>query len=253
MSTLAEQDAVWEWLFRNQLSNVQQYACEEYLQGFELIQLPEDRVPGLSELNLRITPRTGWRAVRTAVRYSDTLPWYQHFARKEFIVTNYLRSWQEVEFTPEPDMFHDIFGHLPFLTLPEYTELFDRFTSAYLRANPGQQEDLKRLAWFSYEFGLIEENGRLKIFGAGILSSAGETKHVMAGQTPLKPFTIENVLRRNKAIASYNQELFVFPSLEELKRELVGYFETLGDDQASLQVKGSEPIQDKEMDLSRYL
>ena len=252
MRSSEEQHRLWTALFRNQVPNVERYACREYLEGFARLNLPEERLPTLAYLNSRITPRTGWRTVRTAVRYSDSRPWYEHFARQEFLITDYLRSWAEFEFTPEPDMFHDLFGHLPFMTDRRYTGLLDMFANAYLRADQQQNAEIERLAWFSYEFGLIEEEGGLRVFGAGILSSAAETLHVMAGHTPLKPFTIENVLRRNKAIDSFNRELFVFHSLDELKDELGSYFRAIeGSDQpAAIDVR--EPIVDREMDLGKY-
>jgi len=244
-----EQHKIWETLFNNQINNVKKFACKEYLRGFKILNLPRNRVPGLEFLNKKVQPRTGWKVIRTKIRYSDTLPWYLYFARKEFIVTNYLRSWKELNFTPEPDMFHDIFGHLPFLVLPEYTELFDMFTDAYLRANKKQQDDIKRLGWFSYEFGLIRENRNLKIFGTGIMSSVGEIVHVMSGKTPVKPFTVENVLKRNKAIDDFNKELFVFDSLDSLKEELKRYFDMIKGKRRNI---STNRILDKEMDLNQY-
>jgi phenylalanine-4-hydroxylase len=222
-----EQNAVWRDLYTRQLPNAQKFACRAYLEGFDLLSLPAQRVPQLNELNAAITPRTGWRTVRTVVRYSDAVPWYHHFAKRQFLITDYLRGRHEMDFTPEPDMFHDIFGHLPFMTLPEYTALQDLFAPAFLRATPAQRETIKRLAWFSTEFGLIREGGELKIFGAGLISSFGEIQHVMAGKTPIKPFTIENVIGNEKAIYTFNEVLFAFDSIEALKTELARYFKTL--------------------------
>lgn len=222
-----EQHAVWGELYQRQMANIRAHACRAYLEGFEILQLPQDRIPGLTELNAVITPRTSWRAVRTPVRYSDAVPWYHHFARKQFLITNYMRTWEELDFTPEPDMFHDIFGHLPFMVLPEYAALQEMFAPAFLRADSVQREHIKRLAWFSTEFGLIWERDELKIFGAGLLSSFGEIQHVMEGKVPIEPFTIENVIGNEKAVYSFNEVLFVFESLEALKAELGRYFERI--------------------------
>jgi phenylalanine-4-hydroxylase len=219
---------IWETLAKRQLPKVARYACREYLEGFERLAPPLDLIPSLEYLNSRITPRTGWKTVRTAVRYSDADAWYRAFARREFMVTDYMRAWDELDFTPEPDMFHDIFGHLPFMTLPRYADLQDLFAPAFRRASPDQREDIKRLAWFSTEFGLIREKGEIKIFGAGLISSSGEMENVLSGNVPLLPFTIENVLQRDKAIWSFNQVLFVFDSLEALFGELSAYFATIG-------------------------
>lgn len=223
----AEQHQVWRALYRNMTSKVGRYACREWLEGFELLALPADAIPSLDYLNRQIEPRTGWWTKRTSVRYSDAVPWYHHFKQKIFLVTDFVRPWVELDFTPEPDMFHDIYGHLPFMTLPEYAELQEMFAPAFLRASDSQRENIKRLAWFSTEFGLIRENGQVKAFGAGLLSSVGEMEHVMAGRTPLVPFTCENVVVHNKAIFSYNACLFVFDSLDALKAELHRYFDPI--------------------------
>jgi phenylalanine-4-hydroxylase len=223
-----EHHLTWETLTKRQLPKVSRYACREYLEGFELLAPPLEHNSSLEHLNARITPRTGWKTVRTAVRYSDAVAWYESFARREFMVTDYRRAWDELDFTPEPDMFHDIFGHLPFMTLPRYTALQDLFAPAFQRATPAQREDIKRLAWFSTEFGLIRESGEIKIFGAGLISSSGEMENVISGTVPVLPFTVENVLRQDKAIWSFNKVLFVFDSLEALTGELTAYFNKIG-------------------------
>ncbi|MGH2582347.1 MAG: hypothetical protein ACRDFQ_05570 [Anaerolineales bacterium] len=101
------------------------------------------------------------------------------------------------------------------------------FAPAFLLATREQREDIKRLAWFSTEFGVIREDGELKIFGAGLISSFGEIGHVMAGKTPVLPFTIENVLGYDKAIYTYNEVLFEFESMDGLKAELARYFDSV--------------------------
>lgn len=227
MEFTPEQHDIWKTLYRRQLPRVQEYACNDYLQGFELIGLLDDAIPSIEFLNERITPATGWKTVRTSVRYTDAVPWYHEFAQKHFLVTDYMRERHEMDFTPEPDMFHDIFGHLPFLMLPEYARLEEMFAPAFLRADDDQRENIKRLAWFSTEFGLIRENGELKIFGAGLISSASELDRVMAGETPILPFTIENVIPHEKAIWNFNDQLFVFNSMDELKAELALYFDSV--------------------------
>jgi phenylalanine-4-hydroxylase len=138
-----------------------------------------------------------------------------------------MRSWQELDFTPEPDMFHDIFGHLPFLVLPEYTGLLDLFAPAFLRTDDDHREHIKRLAWFTTEFGLIRQAGRLKVFGSGLLSSVGEIRHVMDGRTPILPFSVELILARTKAIYTFNETLFAFDSLAALTSELRAYFDSV--------------------------
>lgn len=222
-----DQHAIWRTLFQRQLPEVEKYACSDFHQGFKTLQLPEDHIPTIAHLNAQITPHTPWKTVRTDVRYTDAVPWYNHFARREFLITNYLRSRDELDFTPEPDMFHDIFGHLPYMTLPHYTALQDMFAPAFLRANDEQRVNIKRLAWYSTEFGLIREDGELKIFGTGLISSYGEMEHVLAGKTPIKSFTIKNVIEIPKTIFNYNPVLFEFDSIDALKTELKSYFDSI--------------------------
>ncbi len=223
-----EQHGIWRDLYNRQAPQVKKYACRAYLEGSENLRLPEDRIPSTQWLNERIEPRTGWRTLRTKVRYSDAVQWYNHFAKKEFLITDYVRSREELDFTPEPDMFHDVYGHLPYFTLPQYVEIQEMFAPAFFKAKTDEQrENIKRLAWFSTEFGLIRENGELKVFGTGLISSKGEMEHVLAGKTPLKPFEAETIVNFDKAIWSYNEQLFVFDSLGELKKELARYFDTL--------------------------
>lgn len=223
-----EQHDIWKTLYDRQAPQVQKYACQIYLKGSENLKLPEDQIPSIQWLNERITPRTGWKTVRTTVRYSNAVEWYAHFARKEFLVTDFLRTRDELDFTPEPDMFHDIYGHLPYFTLPEYVEIQEMFAPAFHRSKTDEQrENIKRLAWFSTEFGLIRENGELKVFGTGLISSKGEMEHVIAGKTPLMDFKVDTIVNFDKAIWSYNNQLFVFESLAGLKEELASYFDSL--------------------------
>ena len=132
MKFTQDQHKLWTALLARQLPGAQKFACKQFLGGLTKINLPKDRIPSLEFLNSKITPRTDWSVLRTKTRYIDSVPWYQHYARREFVVTDFLRSWEEFEFTHEPDMFHDIFGHLPFHTIPEYTQLIELFAPAFL-------------------------------------------------------------------------------------------------------------------------
>lgn len=227
MNFKTEDKKVWNLLFKGQIDNVSQHACLMYLDGLDRLGLSADNIPSLSQLNKKITPVKDWKVIRTDVRYMSTESWYGHLARREFIVTNFLRSLDEIEFTPEPDLFHDLFGHLPFLMVPEYMQLIELFAPAFFASETDdQKEAIKRLAWFSYEFGLIKENGGLKIFGAGILSSKGELEKVLNGEIKVSEFTVKNVINNPKAIFDYNKELFVFNSFPELIEMLEKFFKT---------------------------
>jgi len=145
----------------------------------KLLGLNPRRIPTVAHLNERIQMRTGWRIERTAVRYTLADDWYAKFAKRIFLITDYLRTRDQMEFTPEPDMFHDIFGHLPFLTQEFYARIEDKFAPAYMKATPEEREVIKRLAWYSTEFGIVMEDNRFKVFGAGIISGRRELTHVI--------------------------------------------------------------------------
>lgn len=170
-----EQHAIWADLFTGiHRPYLMEHICQEYRDGFALLELDPQHIPTVAHLNDRITPRTGWHIERTVVRYTLADDWYKKFAQRTFLITDYLRSRDQMEFTPEPDMFHDIFGHLPYLTLNFYARIEDKFAPAYLKATPEEREVIKRLAWYSTEFGLVVEENRFKVFGAGIISGRAE-------------------------------------------------------------------------------
>jgi phenylalanine-4-hydroxylase len=219
---------IWAALHAKLWPRVKLNACRDYLDGAAILELPSDCIPSLDFLNGRITPLTGWTIERTHVRYTDAVPWYKKFAQRVFLITDYMRSREEIEWTPEPDMWHDIFGHLPFMTLKHYAELEEMFAPAFLAArNDEQRENIKRLAWFSTEFGLIREKGEIKLFGAGLISGAAELDNVMQGKVPTLPFTIENVINYDKAVWEHNKILFIIESADQLKQELARYFDPI--------------------------
>ncbi|MDD5368491.1 MAG: hypothetical protein PHQ40_05360 [Anaerolineaceae bacterium] len=171
----AEQQGIWADLFAGiHRPYLLEHLCHVFIDGLALLQLDPLRIPTVAFLNERIHPRTGWRIERTAVRYTPADDWYAKFAQRIFMITDYLRTRDQMEFTPEPDMFHDIFGHLPYLTQDFYARIEDKFAPAYRKATPEEKEVIKRLAWYSTEFGLVLEDGRFKVFGAGTISGRSE-------------------------------------------------------------------------------
>jgi len=170
-----EQHAIWVDLYAGiHQPYLLEHLCKEYLKGLELLELDPYHIPTVAHLNQHITPRSGWRIERTAVRYTPADDWYVKFGQRVFLITDYLRTRDQMEFTPEPDMFHDIFGHLPYLTQEFYARIEDKFAPAYFKATQGEREVIKRLAWYSTEFGLVMENNRFKVFGAGTISGRSE-------------------------------------------------------------------------------
>jgi phenylalanine-4-hydroxylase len=175
-----EQHRIWRDLFAGiYRPHFLEHVCQEFIDGCKNLELDPQRIPSVAYLNDRIHPRTGWRIERTAVRYTPADDWYPKFAQRIFLITDYLRTRDQMEFTPEPDMFHDIFGHLPFLTLELYARLEDKFAPAYLKATPEEREVIKRLAWYTTEFGLVVQENRFRVFGAGIISGRAEFANII--------------------------------------------------------------------------
>ena len=170
-----EQHAIWADLFAGiHQPYLLEHICQEFKDGLALLKLDPQQIPTVAHLNEHITPHTGWRIERTIVRYTLADDWYKKFAQRVFLITDYLRTRDQIEFTPEPDMFHDIFGHLPYLTMEFYARIEDKFAPAYMKATPDEKEVIKRLAWYSTEFGLVIQDNRVKVFGAGIISGRAE-------------------------------------------------------------------------------
>jgi phenylalanine-4-hydroxylase len=178
---IPEQHAIWADLHAGiHQPYLLEHICHEFMHGLALLELDPYHIPTMAHLNDHITPRTGWHIERTAVRYTLADDWYAKFAKRIFLITDYLRTRDQMEFTPEPDMFHDIFGHLPFLTQKFYADIEDKFAPAYLKATQEEKEVIKRLAWYSTEFGLVVQDNRFKVFGAGIISGRKElTRTIM--------------------------------------------------------------------------
>jgi len=171
----SEQHAIWADLYIGiHQPYLLEHICQQFKDGLALLELDPRHIPTVAQLNNQITPRTGWQIERTIVRYTLADDWYKKFAQRIFLITDYLRTRDQIEFTPEPDMFHDIFGHLPYLTMEFYARIEDKFAPAYMKATPDEQEVIKRLAWYSTEFGLVMEGNRFKVFGAGIISGRAE-------------------------------------------------------------------------------
>ena len=222
------QHKTWAELYKRQVPKIREHAASEYLEGFDLLQLPAETIPTLEFLNSRIPSASGWTVVRTDTRYTDSDEWYRYFDRHEFLITNYMRSWEELDWTPEPDMFHDIFGHLPFFMLRRYAELQEMFAPVYLAAaSDEEKENIKRLAWYSTEFGMIREDGKMKVFGTGLMSGGEEFLNAAEGRMTYHDFSIENVIGHDKVLYEQHKDLYVLESLDQLKAELVKYFDPI--------------------------
>jgi phenylalanine-4-hydroxylase len=197
-----------------------QHASRIYLQAKRALGISQKGIPQLRDLSEHLTRVTRMHLVPA----EGPLPYrtfYSYIAERGFPVTQFIRHGSHPEFTPEPDMIHDCLGHVPPLMNPDYAELLTLIGKAASTTRvPEQVLALKRFSWFSIEFGLIEEDGDIKVFGAGILSSTGEIPFSLSGQVKRSPFVTDEVITTDYDPSRMQDRLFIIPSFAFLRREI---------------------------------
>ncbi|MFQ3594456.1 MAG: hypothetical protein SNJ82_14870 [Gemmataceae bacterium] len=199
------------------------HACSIYLRAKRSLNITEHEIPQLRFLSQRVQQETNMHLVPA----EGALPYrtfYEYIAQRGFPVTQFLRHGSHPEFTPEPDMIHDCLGHVPPLMDRDYAELLTLIGKAAAWTPHGDQVlALKRFSWFSIEFGLLEEQGELKVFGAGILSSTGEIPYSLTSrEVTRRPFVTEVVINTDYDPSRMQDQLFIAPSFAFLRQELEG-------------------------------
>jgi phenylalanine-4-hydroxylase len=214
----SQDHALWATLYQRQLALVERYAASEFLEGTRLLGAEASRIPRFESINERLEAASGWRIVAVPGLIPDQ-QFFDHLAARRFPVTVWIRRPEELDYLVEPDVFHDFFGHVPLLTNP----VFARFMQAYGQAGtkalatPGGLAMLSRLYWYMVEFGLIRSRGGLAVYGAGILSSKGETVYSIESPDPQRlRFELTRVMRTDYRIDSYQRTYFVLESYQEL-------------------------------------
>lgn len=211
-----EQHRVWETLCRRQETALRNKACKQFYEGLERIGLDFARVPRLDDINARIAPITGWQA-RAVPGYIDSRYFFQCLGRRTYPTTISLRSAECMDYVEEPDIFHDVFGHVALMADPTYGELMRTFGTIHEVINADQDVlELTRLFWFTIEFGLIHEAGQTRILGSGLLSSPGEAAHCLSDRVERRPFRLAEVIAQPFRIDVYQDVLFVAESLGQL-------------------------------------
>ena len=215
----ADEQAVWRTLFARQQALLPGRAADEFLNGLRLLDLEHDRIPALSDVSRKLNRITGWRIARTP-GLLDAGDFFGHLARRVFPCTDYIRGRQELDYTPAPDCFHDIFGHTPMIVHPRFADFYQKLGQAAVACrDPGIMEELTRIYWFTVEFGLIRNPGGLRIYGNGIISSYGETQHSLTAKVTKLPFTPERLAVQAYDIWHFQDPLFVIGSFDELEAE----------------------------------
>ncbi|CAH6850051.1 Phenylalanine-4-hydroxylase [Vibrio chagasii] len=211
-----EEDAIWHDLVKRQLDVIDDRACEAYLHGLTLLDLPLDRVPQLPEINKVLKETTGWQ-VQPVPALIDFDRFFDLLANKRFPVATFLRTRDEFDYLQEPDFFHEIFGHCAMLTNPDFAAFTEQYGKLGQAATSKQRGYLARLYWFTVEFGLVKEGDRLKIYGGGILSSPAETNYALEGDMAVRErFDLQTVLRTPYRIDIMQPKYYVINDLAEL-------------------------------------
>jgi len=217
----SEETRIWQEVSPKLDELHRKYASAIYLKAKDDLAITQTEIPQLRTLSERLERETRMHLVPA----EGALPYrtfYEYIAARGFPVTQFIRHGSHPEFTPEPDMIHDCLGHVPPLMNQDYAELLTLIGKAAAATPHGDQVlALKRFSWFSIEFGLIEEQGEAKVFGAGILSSTGEIPHsLISKQATRRPFVTDTVINTDYDPSRMQKDFFIAPSLPFLRREL---------------------------------
>lgn len=214
----AESQENWRFLFKRQMSLLPGRAGEAYLGGVETLGMTADRIPLLRDLSRNMEAAAGWRIARIPGLLHER-DFFGLLADRVFPSTDYIRRKDELDYTPAPDCFHDMFGHMPMLTEPAFADFYHLFGRSALHAEGEDRQSLERLHWFTVEFGLIRQDEGERIFGAGILSSKDEVQHALSDQVEKVPFSVERVIRQDYDVWHLQPLLFVLDSFDQLVEE----------------------------------
>ncbi|MBC8161875.1 MAG: amino acid hydroxylase [Roseiflexaceae bacterium] len=215
--------AVWAELVRQQLAQIEQRACREFVAGWRRLALDPQQLPDPAAVGEHLMALSGWSLGDAQNAYLEADEWFAHLARRRFPVTNYIRPPERLEFTPLPDLFHEYFGHLAFFTDRRFGDIAQAFGPLYQAAGERQRLEIARLWWFTTEFGIIREDGALKAFGAGLYSSPGELAKAFAPNTPRVPFDIDQVVATAGAKYDMHDTYFIIDDVEQIATILRDY------------------------------
>ncbi len=212
---------IWSTLYKRQMGVISEVASSLFYNGVHLLKFSENAIPDFNEINLHLKAATGWVIYAVPCLIPNDL-FFHRMASQEFGATCWLRKPEQLDYLEEPDMFHDVFGHVPLLA--------DKNVSRYLADlagiaiqnldNENVIEWISRLYWYTIEFGLIKENGELKIYGAGILSSIGETKFCLSPEANHVPFDTNKILQTPYIKDKFQEQYFVLESTSDLNRAI---------------------------------
>ena len=213
----AEEHRVWKTLFERQSKLLPGRACDEFIQGMRNLTMDTDQIPDFRRLSEVLMKRTGWQVVAVPGLVPDEV-FFDHLANRRFPAGHFIRKPEELDYLEEPDVFHDVFGHVPMLMHPVFADYMQAYGVGGLRArNLGMLPNLARVYWYTVEFGLIKQSEGLRIYGSGIASSYTETFFALDDASPNRiRFDVERVMRTQYRIDDFQETYFVIDGFEDL-------------------------------------
>ena len=217
--SLAEH-AMWDTLFARQAKLLPGRVTPVFMQGLDILRLSKPGIPDFEELSERLMRATGWQVIAVPGLVPDEV-FFEHLANRRFVAGRFIRTPDQSNYLQEPDVFHDVFGHVPLLANPVFADYMQAYGRGGQRASSlGAIERLARLYWYTVEFGLIAQDDGLKLYGAGIVSSFGESLYALEDRSPNRiGFDLARVMRTRYRIDDYQQSYFVVPSFEDLLQQ----------------------------------
>ena len=217
----ADDHGTWGVLYQRQRDLLVGRACDEFLQAQDAMGMDARAIPRFDQLNEVLGAATGWTLVG-AEGLLPELDFFEHLAHRRFPVTWWIRRPGQIDYIAEPDLFHDLFGHVPLLMNPMFADYMQAYGAGGVKAHalgPEALQNLTRLYWYTVEFGLIRQAGGLRIYGAGIVSSKGESLHSLESAAPNRiGFDLERIMRTRYRIDTFQKTYFVIDSFEQLMR-----------------------------------
>ena len=212
-----QEHAVWKTLFERQSKLLPGRACDEFVRGMQDLPIGPDQIPNFEQLSETLSQRTGWQIVAVPGLVPDDV-FFEHLAHRRFPAGHFIRKPHELDYLAEPDVFHDVFGHVPMLMNPAIADYIQAYGEGGLRAKRlGVLEKLARVYWYTVEFGLVKQPGGLRVYGAGIASSAAESVFSVEDDSPNRvAFDLERVMRTNYRIDDFQESYFVLDNLNDL-------------------------------------
>ncbi len=213
----AAEHATWKTLFERQTKLLPGRACDAFLQGMAALPIGADQIPDFRRLSEALMRRTGWQVVAVPGLVPDAV-FFEHLANRRFPAGQFIRAPHQLDYLEEPDVFHDVFGHVPLLMHPAMADFIQAYGEGGLRAQRlGVLDQLARVYWYTVEFGLVQQADGLRLYGAGMASSATESRFCLDNRSPNRlGFDVDRVLRTHYRIDDFQETYFVIDGLDAL-------------------------------------